>query len=305
MAKNSPVRLAPARYCALLVLSLTVVTGCGLASGQVKSADVPPVQITSSVSAEPVESLPAPAESTPAPALNQAESTPAPAESGGAQTASSAVDPGGTLVDGSTVSAELTRAGQRDKFTLDLGDAREFHVADMEGDGIQFQVFSDVDDQPVGFAGTSLTAGTSLAVKLTKAGGYRLEVWGDPNVIGPYSFRIATVKVRTFPAAIGLKIGEDSPVGAGQLDVPGRIDRFEFDADGAKAIQVIGDACTGIDIELYSATEKSIADPRQPSPLCGNQIDFQLSGGSERYALVVRSPAAKTGTYSFQIVRAG
>ncbi|GAA4575688.1 hypothetical protein GCM10023193_74890 [Planotetraspora kaengkrachanensis] len=300
-------RLAPARYCALLVLSLTVVTGCGLASGQVKSVDVPPVQITSSVSAEPVESLPAPAESAPASAENQAESapSPAPAENGGAQTSSSAVEPGGTLVDGSTVSAELTRAGQRDKFTLDLGDAREFHVADMEGDGIQFQVFSNVDDQPVGFSSTSLTAGTSLSVKLTKAGGYRLEVWGDPNVIGPYSFRIATVKVRTFPAAIGLKIGEGSPAGAGQLDVPGRIDRFEFDADGAKAIQVIGDACTGIDIELYSAAEKSIADPRQPSPLCGNQINLTLTGGSERYALVVRSPEAKTGTYSFQIVRAG
>ena len=299
MANNSSVRFAPARYSALLVLSLAVITGCGLTSGEAKSADVPPVEIASSVSAEPVESAAAPAQSTPV----QAESTPAPTDTGG-QSPSSAVEPGGVLVDGSTVSAELTRAGQKDKFTLDLGDAKEFYVTDMEGDGIQFQVFSEVDDEPVGFSSTSLTAGTSLSVKLTKTGGYRLEVWGDPNVVGPYSFRIATVKVRTFPAAIGLKIGEGSPAGAGQLDVPGRIDRFEFDADGAKAVKIIGDgACGDIVIELYSAAEKSIADPRQPVPLCGNEFDLSLSSGDARYALVVRSPAAKTGTYSFQIVR--
>jgi len=303
MANISSVRLAQARYGALLVLSSAVITGCGLASGEAKSADVPPVQIASSVSAEPVESAPAPAESAPV----QVESTPVPTGLGG-QTSSAVVEPGGVLVDGSTVSAELTRAGQRDKFKLDLGDAREFYVADMEGDGIQFQVFSDVDDEPVGFAGTSLTAGTSLSQKLTKAGGYRLEIWGNPNVVGPYSFRIATVKVRTFPATIGLKIGQDGPAGAGRLDVPGRIDRFEFDADGAKAVKIIGSAagtCNNMDIELYDASEKDLADPRQPAPLCGNEFDLPLTSGDGRYALVVRSPMVKTGTYSFQVVRAG
>ncbi|MGJ6967614.1 hypothetical protein ACSDR0_37410 [Streptosporangium sp. G11] len=292
----APVR-PPLRHGALLVLALVAFTGCGLAGGETGSGAAAPVQVTSGATAA------APVENTPAPA----ESAPAPAGTGGQDRSSAAVEPGGTLVDGSTVSAELTRAGERHEFTLDLGDAREFYVTDMEGDDIQFQVFSDVDDEPLSPAGVSFTAGTSLGNKLTKVGGHRLEVWGNTNVIGAYSFRIATVKVRTFPATIGLKIGEGSPAGAGSLDVPGRIDRFEFDADGATAIKVIGGGgpCTAIDIELYDAAEKSLADPRQPYPLCGNEFEMPLPGGDGRYALVVRSPAAKTGSYSFQIVRAG
>ncbi|MER6829025.1 hypothetical protein ABT352_23800 [Streptosporangium sp. NPDC000563] len=299
--KNLPSLLAaPVRHGAflvLLVLALTALTGCGLTGGQTGDGAAAPAQVTS-------EATTAPAESDP-PA--QPESTPEQAETGGQDRPSAAVEPGGTLVDGSTVSAELTRAGERHKFTLDLGDAREFYVADMEGDGIQFQVFSDVDDEPLTPASVDFSAGTSLSNKLTKVGGHRLEVWGNTNVIGAYSFRIATVKVRTFPATIGLKIGEGSPEGAGSLDVPGRIDRFEFDADGAKAIRIIagGGPCTSIDVELYDAAEKSLADPRQPYPLCGNEFDMPLSGSDGRYALVVRSPAAKTGSYSFQIVRAG
>ncbi|GAA4507592.1 hypothetical protein GCM10023096_07510 [Nonomuraea ferruginea] len=204
------------------------------------------------------------------------------------------------------MSAELTRAGQKDKFTLDLGDAKEFYVADMQGADIQLQVFSEVDGEPLGPSSVAMSFGTSL-FKLTKVGGHRLEVWGNTNVIGAYSFRIATVKVRTFPVAVGLQIGEGSPDGAGRLDVPGRIDRFEFDSDGATAVKVLGGAgaCTAIQLELYDAAEKSVADARQPIPLCGYEFDIPLSGGDGRYALVVRSGEAKTGAYSFQIARAG
>lgn len=295
--------LAPVRHGAV-AFALVTVAGCGLAGGGASGGDVaPPAQVTSSVtpeaSAGPV-STPVQSQST----AVQSESTPSQTETGENVQAAAAVEPGGVLVDGSTASSELTRAGQKDKFTLDLGDAREFYVTDMQGDGIQLQVFSDIDGQPLGPSSVSLTFGTSI-FKLTKAGSHRLEVWGDTNVVGPYSFRIATVKVRTFPAAIGLKIGEGAPAGAGRLDPPGRIDRFEFDSDGATAIKVIGGTCTDIEVELFDAAQKSVANARQPYPLCGNEFDLALSGGNGRYALVVRSPAAKTGTYSFQIARAG
>ncbi|MBF8187016.1 hypothetical protein ITP53_14975 [Nonomuraea sp. K274] len=285
---------------AVLGLALMTVVGCGLAGGDAGGGDVAPQSVTSSVTAEPGTSAPVQAESAPA----QAESTPD--QAGGGEEDPAPVEPGGVLADGSTVSAELTRAGQKDRFTLDLGDAREFYVTDMQGDDIQLQVFADVDDQPLGPSSVALGFGTSI-FKLTKAGGHRLEVWGNTNVIGSYSFRIATVKVRTFPAAIGLKIGEGSPAGAGRLDVPGRIDRFEFDSDGATAIKVLGGAgaCDAVDMELFDAAEQSVATARQPFPLCGYEFDLPLSGGDGRYALVVRSPTAKTGAYSFQIARAG
>ncbi|WP_157529990.1 hypothetical protein [Microtetraspora niveoalba] len=289
----------PLRLAAGAALVLLTITGCGAGgAGTSRNDQSIPERVISTASAE----------TTPTAAAAQATENgePATTETDAPAQAQTAVQPGGALVDGSTVAAELTRAGQRDKFTLDLGDAREFYVTDMTGDDIQLQVFSEVDGQPVGPSGVALSWGTSV-VKLTKAGKHRLEVFGNTNVIGPYSFRIATVKVRTFPAAIGLQIGEGSPDGAGRLDVPGRIDRFEFDADGASAIKILGGAgaCTAVELELTDSAEKSIATPRQPVPLCGYELDIPLSNGDGRYALVVRSGAAKTGAYSFQIARAG
>ncbi|MDX3105356.1 hypothetical protein [Nonomuraea angiospora] len=290
------------RYGAVLALTLLALAGCGLAGGGTRGDGTPPAPATSSAPAAPGESAPAQAKSAPA----AADTPSAQASTGQNGRSPVAVEPGGVLTDGSTVSAELTRAGQKDRFTLDLGDAKEFYVTDMQGDGIQLQVFSDADGEPLVPSSVALSFGTST-FKLSKAGGHRLEVWGNTNVIGAYSFRVATVKVRTFPVAIGLKIGEGSPAGAGRLDVPGRIDRFEFDSDGATAVKVLGGAgdCLGIQLELYDAADKSIATARQPVPLCGYESDLPLSGGDRRYALVVRSGEAKTGTYSFQIARAG
>ncbi|WP_433351327.1 hypothetical protein ACQP25_43670 [Microtetraspora malaysiensis] len=288
----------PLRLAAGATLVLLAVAGCGVGVDTASGDQAVPERVTSAATAEA-----APSTETAQPAANSEPTTTGAADPAQAQTA---VQPGGALGDGGTVAAELTRAGQRDKFPLDLGDAREFYVTDMAGDDIQFQVYSEVDGQPVGPAGVALSAGTA-AVKLTKAGKHRLEIFGNTNVVGPYSFRIATVKVRTFPATIGLKIGEGSPAGAGRLDVPGRIDRFEFDADGASAIKILGGtgACTAIELELTDAAEKNIASPRQPFPLCGYEFDIPLSNGDGRYAIVVRSGTAKTGPYSFQITRAG
>ncbi|WP_285706826.1 hypothetical protein [Microtetraspora sp. NBRC 16547] len=290
----------PLRLAAGATLVLLTITGCGAGVDTLRNDQPVPERVISTATAETT-----PTAETAQP-TEDSEPAKTKTETGDPTQAQTAVQPGGALVDGSTVAAELTRAGQRDKFTLDLGDAREFYVTDMAGDDIQFQVFSEVDGQPVSPSGTALSWGTSV-VKLTKAGKHRLEVFGNTNVIGPYSFRIATVKVRTFPATIGLKIGEGSPPGAGRLDVPGRIDRFEFDADGASAIKILGGtgACTVIELELTEAAEKNIASPRQPVPLCGYEFDIPLSNGDGRYALVVRSGTAKTGAYSFQIARAG
>ncbi|MFJ2031072.1 hypothetical protein [Streptosporangium sp. NPDC087985] len=288
----------PLRLAAGATLVLLTVTGCGAGVDTLRDAQPVPERVTSTATTET-----APTTETTQPTEN---SEPAETETADPVQAQVAVQPGGVLVDGGTVEAELTRAGQRDKFTLDLGDAREFYVTDMAGDDIQLQVVSEVDGRPVSPSSTALSWGTSV-VKLTKVGKHRLEVFGNTNVIGPYSLRIATVKVRTFPATIGLQIGEGSPDGAGRLDVPGRIDRFEFGADGASAIKILGGAgaCTAIELELTDAAEKNIASPRQPFPLCGYEFDIPLSDANGRYALVVRSGTAKTGAYSFQIARAG
>ncbi|WP_062430912.1 hypothetical protein [Herbidospora daliensis] len=211
---------------------------------------------------------------------------------------SAAPDSPAVVADGAEISAELTRAGQRDSYPLDLGEAREFYVTDMSGDGIEFQIVSEVDGEPISPSGFALSWGSTV-VKLTKTGTHRLEVYGQTNVVGPYSFRIATVKVRDIPTTIGLNIN-------GQLDVPGRIDRYEFDSDGAKAIKLIGGngACQAIEVELVDAADKSIATARQPIPLCGYEAPIPLANGDGAYALVVRSGAAKTGGYTFQLARA-
>ncbi|WP_214106324.1 hypothetical protein [Acrocarpospora catenulata] len=286
---------------AIVFFSLTL-AGCGAINPASNAGDAATPEVVSTATQEaaaPVEtSDTTTAEETTEETTEQSTDT-------GAATGNT-VQPGGTLTDGSVVSAELTRAGQKDVFKLDLGDAREFYIADMHGDNIQFQAFSDVDDQPVGLPNLSLSFGTWV-MKFTKSGTHRLEIWGDTNVVGQYGFRIATVKPRTFPVAIGMKIGEGSPAGAGRLDVSGRVERFEFDSDGASAIKVIGGtgACTAIELELVDAAYTEIANARMPIPLCGYESDLPLSNGDGKYALIVRSNTAKTGPYSFQIVRGG
>ncbi|MET9063717.1 hypothetical protein [Streptosporangium sandarakinum] len=291
----------PLRLAAGAAFMLLIVTGCGAGAG-VLGNDRPAPAVTVTVTAGASETARTTGTTRPTESAESGE----PAGTGDPVPARTAVRPGGVLTDGGTVASELTRAGQRDRFALDLGDAREFYITDMTGDGIRLQVYSEVDGRPVGPSDVALSWGTSV-VKLTKAGGHRLEVFGNTNVAGPYGFRIATVKVRTFPAAIGLRIGEGGPEGAGRLDVPGRVDRFEFDADGASAIKVLGGAgaCEAIELELVDAAQRSVASPRQPIPLCGYESDLPLSNGDGRYALVVRSGTARTGPYSFQIARAG
>ncbi|WP_189250464.1 hypothetical protein [Streptosporangium pseudovulgare] len=293
----------PLRLAAGAAFMLLIVTGCG--AGVLGNDRPAPERVTVTVTAGAPETTGTIESARPAESGEPGETSETD-ETGETAPDRTVVRPGGVLTDGGTVASELTRAGQRDRFALDLGDAREFYVTDMTGDDIQLQVYSEVDGRPVGPSGIALSWGTSV-VKLTKAGRHRLEVFGNTNVVGPYGFRIATVKVRTFPAAIGLQIGEGGPDGAGRLDVPGRIDRFEFDADGASAIKVLGGAgaCEAIELELVDAAQRSVASPRQPIPLCGYESDIPLSNGDGRYALVVRSGTAKTGPYSFQIARAG
>ncbi|WP_061296774.1 hypothetical protein [Herbidospora cretacea] len=261
----------------LVVVFLALTTGCAAQT----AAEKPATTVVST--ATPEETTAAADEST-------AEPTTAAEEPG------TAAQPG-VIADGATISAELTRTGQRDTYPLDLGDAREFYVTDMSGDGIEFQVVSEIDGEPVSPSGFALQWGSTV-VKLTKAGEHRLEVYGQTNVIGPYSFRVATVKVRDIPTTIGLNVN-------GQLDVPGRIDRYEFDSDGATAIKIVGGsgACQAIELELVDAADKSISTPRQPIPLCDYEAPIPLSNGDGPYALVVRSGTAKTGGYTFQLTR--
>ncbi|GAA0964090.1 hypothetical protein GCM10009555_000450 [Acrocarpospora macrocephala] len=278
---------------ALTAVSLALM-GCGPAATS-PNTDAAAPEVVSVATQEPEEAT-----------ATATEPATEPTEETTGETTGATVQPGGTLIDGSVVSGELTRAGQKDVYVIDLGEAREFYVADMNGStDLQFQAFSDVDDEPVGLPNLSLSFGTWV-FKLTKAGTHRLEVWGNNNTIGPYGFRIATVKPRTFPVTIGMKIEEGSPAGAGRLDVPGRIDRFEFDSDGATAIKVVGGtgACTAIELELVDAAYTNIANARQPVPLCGD-FDMALSNGDGKYALIVRSNSAKTGPYAFQLVRGG
>ncbi|WP_030456266.1 hypothetical protein [Herbidospora cretacea] len=259
-----------------LALALLALTGCAAVSGSGEQPATTVVSTATPDAAEPTQAA--------EPAEEPAEESAAPASD--------------VVADGAEISAELTRAGQRDVYRLDLGDAREFYVTDMSGDGIEFQIVSEVDGQPIGPSGFALAWGSTV-VKLTKTGAHRLEVYGQTNVVGPYSFRVATVKVRDIPTTIGLNVN-------GQLDVPGRIDRYEFDSDGATAIKLIGGngACQAIELELVDAAEKSIATARQPIPLCGYEAPIPLADGDGSYALVVRSGAAKTGGYTFQIARA-
>ncbi|MFD1531499.1 hypothetical protein [Pseudonocardia aurantiaca] len=279
------------RIITLAALVLLVLSGCAnLSAGTTTGSATPAAGSSTEMSTE-----------------NDAGQTAAPS-SGTSTGIGKRVAAGGTLADGDIASGELRRAGQKDEFTLDLGDAREFYTADMTGDSIQIDV--------VNASGETITVGGKILLQyetypwaLTRAGQHKIVIEGqEQDVIGPYSFRLATVKVRTYEVQIGQQIGGGTPPGAGAIDVPGVIERYEFDAAGADQVKLVGgpQSCGDVSFEIRDVSDTDNTSARSPVPFCApeSQPISLDDAGTGRYVLIVRHDHVRTAQYSFRIVRA-
>ena len=107
--------------------------------------------------------------------------------------------------------------GLRRRDDVDLGDAEEFELVDVEGE-VDFKI-ATAEESGAHQKGNGLPGPNQFGV--TAPGRHKLVVSGHEGTPGKYSFRMVTLKKRAFRS----KPGEVK----GTLDVPGRVDVHTFD----------------------------------------------------------------------------
>ena len=131
---------------------------------------------------------------------------------------------------------------------------------------------------------------------MPEPGRYQLKVAGERNATGDYRFTFLTEKPRTFPLSLGDRVD------AGRLDLPGRVDRYEFDTTGLSSFRITNGTgpCEDVVLEIRTAADQERWRSAQFG-ICGDHQSVPVPLGTNRTVILVFSPNANTGTYSFAI----
>ncbi len=195
---------------------------------------------------------------------------------------------GSTLADGGKINGTLA-AGEAKSFPLELAGAPGLWVDDTTGScGVTVKV-SVGTDKPFEISGCY---GLPVLVREDKPGPYTLTVTGA----GAYAFRVVTLKPRTVAAHLGDQV-------TSALDVSGRVDRVEFDAAGASAVQVSGGAgdCDNVRLRVFDARTGERLGLDVPAGLCDG-LTQDLPDPTGRYLIEVMSyGGGVAGSYSFHL----
>lgn len=187
----------------------------------------------------------------------------------------------GDLTDGQSRSGEIASADEQDTYDIDLGNATEFSLVEVEGE-IDVKVASqeDTDAKSNGLPGPHQFG-------VSAPGRHKLVVTGHEGRLGEYSFRLVTLKRRVVGTSPG-------PV-TGKLDVPGRVNIHVVEAASVE----ITDGTPCEDIQLgFSSEAVDEAKTYTPHHVCWNP---KHQGEDGKTLIVIWSENGKTGDYSFTV----
>ncbi|MDT7783372.1 MAG: hypothetical protein QOF58_1791 [Pseudonocardiales bacterium] len=189
----------------------------------------------------------------------------------------------GEIKDGDSRSGDIASTDEQDTYDIDLGDAKEFELVDVEGE-VDFKI-ATAEESGANQKGNGLPGPNQFGV--TAPGKHKLVVTGHEGTPGKYSFRMVTLKKRAFQSEAGeIK---------GKLDVPGRVDVHTFDAASVE----IEDGKPCEDIQLgFSTVSEDEAKTYTPHYVCWNP---KHEGESGKTQIIIWSEAGKTGDYSFTV----
>lgn len=193
---------------------------------------------------------------------------------------------GGPLRDGDTASG----TGGKGSFDLELGDATEFRLV-----GVQGQIFFQlIDPDGTAHRSTGSTLPGSNGFRIPRPGHYRLEVDGADGFTGDFGFRLVTLKFRKLTAKLGDRV-------SGTLDVPGRVDLYAFDPQGAEDVELADPRqCEHVQSGVIpDVPDASVLAPRD---LCG-EVSLPVADPDRPHVLVIWSDEAVTGPYEFRFTR--
>ncbi|WP_086665368.1 hypothetical protein [Lentzea kentuckyensis] len=188
----------------------------------------------------------------------------------------------GDVRDGDARAGDIASADEQDTYDVDLGDATEFELVEVEGE-VDFKVTAQEDTNQ---KGNGLPGPNQFGV--TAPGKHKLVVSGHEGQPGKYSFRLVTLKKRAFQS----KPGEIK----GKLDVPGRVDVHTFDAASVEIED--GKPCEDIQLGFSAESAEDEAKTYTPHYVCWNP---KHEGENGKTQIVIWSESGKTGDYSFTV----
>jgi hypothetical protein len=182
-----------------------------------------------------------------------------------------------------------TLTGGAVTYPLDLGGAPGLWVDDTTGScGVTVAVVPPVG-RPYEVTGCYQLP---VLVREPDPGTYSIRVSGT----GAYAFRLVTLKPRTVSAHLGDQVN-------GSLEVPGRVDRVEFDAAGSTGVRVSGGSgdCDNVLLRVFDAVTGERLGLDVPGRLCDG-LEQDLPSGTGRYLIeVMSSGGGVSGGYSFHL----
>lgn len=193
----------------------------------------------------------------------------------------------GDVKDGDTRAGDIASADEQDTYDIDLGDATEFELVEVEGE-VDFKI-ATAEESGANQKGNGLPGPNQFGV--TAPGKHKLVVSGHEGRPGKYGFRLVTLKKRAFQA----KPGEVK----GTLDVPGRVDVHTFDAASVEIED--GKPCEDIQLGFSAESAESAEDTVKtytPHYVCWNP---KHEGENGKTQIVIWSESGKTGDYSFTV----
>ncbi|MFS8098509.1 hypothetical protein LFM09_15365 [Lentzea alba] len=196
------------------------------------------------------------------------------------QTQANATDQG-DVQDGQSRSGEIVSADEQDTYDIDLGDATEFELVEVQGE-VDFKIATQEETSS---KGNGLPGPNQFGV--SAPGKHKLVVSGHEGVPGKYSFRLVTIKKRQLESEPGeIK---------GSLDVPGRVNVHVIEA----ANVVIEDGKPCEDIQLgFSTDPADEAKTYTPHYVCWNPKHESENGKTQ---ILIWSESGRTGDYSFTV----
>lgn len=213
------------------------------------------------------------------------------------------------VADGETVTGSLDEPGAVARFVVDVPDGLGFALVDT--DMSCDLALAVEDDEGLALYGSPLCVGDLDHLRPNptarlRAGRYHLTVSGDGDATGPFTFRYIAAKPMIFDIEIGDEVTPTPATGIGTLANPGDVHLLRFDAQGARAIEVVGTAddpstCGDVRIAVYNlATGASVL--RAPDP-CDHTSRAALPDPNGNYVAIIDSPTWSTGQYAVRLDR--
>lgn len=196
----------------------------------------------------------------------------------------------------------LEEPGAIDRYELDVVAPQIIYVDEINGN-CSMLLKGVKPSGGVLFAPQPICVGDPGSLLLTESGTYVFEVSGSSGTTGSYSFKIWTVEPpQVFPVSIGQTVSSGVPgPGAGVLEEPGSIDRYELTI--TSATNVFFDELNGNCSITWTCRKPDASTLFPPSPICvGDPGQFLLLDVGTYEIEVQSGTSSAFGPYSFRLV---